>query len=64
MEKQLNTHWTPLINVFTERNSKINLSAIRTENAVYQKHILDALEINKCYDLHVFEGKNACDVGT
>jgi len=37
----------PLVDEFTQRNSKINLSAIREPLEVYQKHILDALEIEK-----------------
>ncbi len=60
----LDPHRTPLIHVFTERNSKINLSAIRTQEAVYQKHILDALEIKQCFDLHEYDWKKACDIGT
>lgn len=39
--------WQPLIDVFMERNSKINLSAIRNEEEIYTKHILDALELLK-----------------
>jgi len=41
-----------LIEVFLERNSKINLSAIRSVEGVYHKHILDALELTKL-DLNV-----------
>ncbi len=44
-----------LIDVFMDRNSKINLSAIRTREGVYTKHILDALEIKK---LEIFEKIN------
>jgi 16S rRNA G527 N7-methylase RsmG len=39
-----------LIEVFLETNTKINLSAIRTPEGVYQKHILDSLEITKVFD--------------
>lgn len=34
-----------LISRFLERNTKLNLSAIRDEQWVYEKHIVDALEI-------------------
>lgn len=37
----------PLIDVFMERNAKINLSAIRNPDDIYTKHILDALELTK-----------------
>lgn len=36
-----------LINIFLEKNSQINLSAIRDAEWVYVKHILDALEVTK-----------------
>ena len=45
-----------LIDVFMDRNSKINLSAIRTREWVYKKHILDALEIQ---ELNIFENTNS-----
>ncbi len=51
-----------LIKVFLEKNSQINLSAIRDEEWVYVKHILDALEIQDVFDLE--EGMQVCDVGT
>lgn len=36
-----------LIEIFTERNQKINLSAIRNPEDIYTKHILDSIELNK-----------------
>ena len=51
-----------LIKVFLEKNSQINLSAIRDEEGVYFKHILDALEISKAFELK--EWMQVCDVGT
>lgn len=51
-----------LIKVFLEKNSQINLSAIRDEEWVYVKHILDALEIQNVFDLE--EWMQVCDVGT
>lgn len=51
-----------LIQVFLEKNSQINLSAIRDEQGVYMKHILDALEIQKVFNFK--EGMEVCDVGT
>jgi 16S rRNA (guanine527-N7)-methyltransferase len=36
-----------LIDVFIERNQKINLSSIRNPEDIYIKHILDSLELNK-----------------
>lgn len=51
-----------LIRVFLEKNSQINLSAIRDEEGVYMKHILDALEVQKVFDFK--EGQEVCDVGT
>ena len=37
----------PLINTFLEKNTQINLSAIRDVEGVFIKHIQDSLEINK-----------------
>ncbi|MFZ2150436.1 MAG: 16S rRNA (guanine(527)-N(7))-methyltransferase RsmG [Candidatus Absconditicoccaceae bacterium] len=51
-----------LIKVFLEKNNQINLSAIRDEEGVYNKHILDALEVHKVFDFQ--EGMQVCDVGT
>lgn len=59
-----------LIDVFVERNSKINLSAIRAPEEIYQKHILDALELTKLdrqSSLPVISAEaeiQACDLGT
>jgi 16S rRNA (guanine527-N7)-methyltransferase len=36
-----------LISRFLERNTKLNLSAIRDEQGVYDKHIVDALELTQ-----------------
>jgi 16S rRNA G527 N7-methylase RsmG len=41
----------PLIDVFLGKNKQINLSAIRDEDGVYHKHILDALEIQNVFPL-------------
>lgn len=39
-----------LVNVFLEKNNHINLSAIRDEQGVYDKHIRDALEVAKVFN--------------
>lgn len=52
----------PLIDVFLEKNKQINLSAIRDEDGVYHKHILDALEIQNVFPLSTW--MDVCDVGT
>lgn len=36
-----------LIKVFLEKNNQINLSAIRDHDGVYNKHILDSIELTK-----------------
>ncbi|HCY21265.1 TPA: hypothetical protein DIC40_05465 [Patescibacteria group bacterium] len=51
-----------LIQVFLEKNSQINLSAIRDEQGVYDKHIRDALEVKNVFELE--PGMQVCDVGT
>lgn len=51
-----------LIQVFLEKNKQINLSAIRDEEWVYKKHILDAIEIENVFPLT--PGMDVCDVGT
>ena len=51
-----------LIKVFLEKNSQINLSAIRDEQGVYDKHIRDALEVAKVFDFQ--NDMQVCDVGT
>ncbi len=51
-----------LIELFLEINSQVNLSAIRDEEGVYVKHILDSLELTKIVDL--WQYTHVCDVGT
>jgi len=51
-----------LIQVFLEKNKQINLSAIRDADWVYNKHILDAIEIEKVFPLTAW--MDVCDVGT
>ena len=51
-----------LISVFLEKNKQINLSAIRDEEWVYNKHILDALEVDNIFPLT--PGMDVCDVWT
>jgi 16S rRNA G527 N7-methylase RsmG len=36
-----------LIDVFIQKNSQINLSAIREHDDIYTKHILDSIELDK-----------------
>ena len=56
------TNRTWLIDLFLDRNSKINLSAIRDADGVWEKHILDSLEITTRIDLD--DGLQALDLGT
>lgn len=51
-----------LIKVFLEKNSQINLSAIRDEQGVYDKHIRDALELKNVFEFQ--PEMQVCDVGT
>jgi len=51
-----------LIQVFLEKNKQINLSAIRDEEGVFDKHICDALEVKNVFDLT--SDMKVCDVGT
>lgn len=52
----------PLIQTFLKYNSILNLSAIRDEEWVYTKHILDSLELLKCFDFANI--KTLADIGT
>ena len=52
----------PLIELFLEINSQLNLSAIRDEEGVYTKHIMDSLELTQVLDLSQYG--TLCDVGT
>ncbi|UFX83144.1 16S rRNA (guanine(527)-N(7))-methyltransferase RsmG [Candidatus Absconditicoccus praedator] len=54
--------WEKLIKTFLEKNSQINLSAIKDEEGVRIKHIQDSLEINKI--LTFKPGSSIIDVGT
>lgn len=54
--------WDNLINAFLKTNSELNLSAIRNAESVREKHIMDALEIQKIFPLK--DGLKVCDVGT
>jgi 16S rRNA (guanine527-N7)-methyltransferase len=52
----------PLIQTFLEKNTHINLSAIRDEEGVLIKHIQDSLEINKMLTFPV--DSTIADIGT
>ena len=52
----------PLIDLFLERNSKINLSAIRDTDGVREKHILDTLELTHLVEIE--DGMTCLDLGT
>lgn len=56
------TAWQPLITCFLDRNSKINLSAIRDADGVREKHILDSLELTKVYQIPTWA--TCLDLGT
>lgn len=49
----MNNFWTRenLINKFVEKNSQINLSAIRNAEDIFVKHIQDSLKLNEYFDL-------------
>lgn len=49
-----------LIEKFLEVNQQINLSAIRDADEMYNKHILDALELLKIFSFK--EGQTVVDV--
>jgi len=51
-----------LIKIFLEKNSQINLSAIRDEEGVRVKHIQDSLELNKI--LKFQKNRQVCDIWT
>lgn len=51
-----------LIKIFIEKNSQINLSAIRDSKWILIKHINDSIELNKI--LKIKNGKTICDIGT
>ncbi len=54
--------WEKFIDTFLDQNQKINLSAIRTPEDVYTKHILDSLELNSIFKFE--EGSSVIDIGT
>ncbi len=51
-----------LVDVFLEKNKQINLSAIRDEQGVFDKHIRDALEVEQVFDFQPW--MEVCDIGT
>jgi len=60
---QQNPRLQQLVHLFQDWNSKINLSAIRDEDSIWEKHIADSLLITEFVDL---EGKamRVLDIGT
>lgn len=48
-----------LIEVFVAKNKKINLSAIRSAEDVYIKHVLDSLELIKFFNLQKILATNS-----
>lgn len=51
-----------LIQLFLERNAKINLSSLRDPKQVYTKHILDSVELNNIFNLQ--SNKTLIDIWT
>lgn len=51
-----------LIDVFMQKNSQINLSAIREHDEIYTKHILDSIELDKI--LKISAWSKVFDIGT
>ena len=47
--------------LFVDWNSKINLSSIRDETGIYQKHFVDSILVLKYFDL---EDKDILDLGS
>jgi len=60
---QDNPKLTELVALFLDWNSKINLSAIRDEAGVWEKHIADSLLLNQVIDLENISGR-VLDIGT
>ncbi len=58
----MDTQRDALISTFLERNKKLNLSAIRDKESVYQKHILDSIEVHKKIEFE--PGSTIVDIGT
>ena len=54
--------WKDLVRVFIEKNSQLNLSAIRDAEWIKIKHINDSIELNKI--LKIEEWKSVCDIWT
>ena len=54
--------WKDLVRVFIEKNSQLNLSAIRDAKWIKIKHINDSVELNKI--LKIEKWKSVCDIGT
>lgn len=61
---------SPLIDAFMQKNQEINLSALRTPEDIYQKHILDSSELAHLVRAADYAGpdpqqwRRALDVGT
>lgn len=53
-----------LISIFLYKNNQINLSAIRDPWWVYNKHILDALQLLEVLSYEDLSNKTICDIGT
>lgn len=51
-----------LIDVFMQKNSQINLSAIREHDEIYTKHILDSIELDKILKIPAWS--KVFDIGT
>ena len=51
-----------LIDIFIKYNSQINLSAIRDPDWIYQKHILDSIELNNFFNFKIWS--SIADIGT
>lgn len=51
LEKEEKEKFEKFLQIFTKKNAQINLSAIREENAIIEKHFIDSMMLNAFIDL-------------
>lgn len=65
MNTKKSTFFDKLTNSFLEENKKLNLSSFKTESEVYEKHILDSIEVLKAFpDIFNKPDLKILDLGT
>ncbi|MBB1564959.1 16S rRNA (guanine(527)-N(7))-methyltransferase RsmG [Candidatus Gracilibacteria bacterium] len=64
LEKEELEKFEKFLEIFKQKNSQINLSAIRDDNGIIEKHFVDSVMLNIFLDFLEIENPKVADLGT